>query len=229
MKPQELTQLNIGGVQLSRRDAVRWVMAAVAASALPARLLGERAPQVQSKGYGRDPDLLKTYTPGDMWPLTFTAAQRQTATMLADLIIPKDHLGPAASEVGVPAMLDEWVSAPYPEQQKDRPVILDGLTWLDDESRKRFSKTFSQLREDEQRPICDDICWIERVKPEFRKPAEFFSRFRALCSGAYYSTTPGWAAIGYVGNVALPQFDGPPPEVLQKLGVTQTVRDEAVG
>jgi len=26
-----------------------------------------------------------------------------------------------------------------------------------------------------------------------------------------------------VGNVALPSFDGPPPEVLQKLGVTQTV------
>ena len=40
---------------------------------------------------------------------------------------------------------------------------------------------------------------------------------------AAYATPAGWEAIGYVGNVALPKFDGPPAEVLAKLGVTQTV------
>ena len=61
------------------------------------------------------------------------------------------------------------------------------------------------------------------AKPEFRKAAEFFNRFRSLCAAAYYATPPGWEAIGYVGNVALAKFDGPPPEVLERLGVTQTV------
>jgi hypothetical protein len=42
-------------------------------------------------------------------------------------------------------------------------------------------------------------------------------------AGAYYATPAGWKAIGYVGNTPLTSFDGPPAEVLEKLGVTQTV------
>ena len=41
--------------------------------------------------------------------------------------------------------------------------------------------------------------------------------------GAYYSTQEGWKAIGYIGNVPTATFDGPSQEVLDKLGVTQTV------
>ena len=33
---------------------------------------------------------------------------------------------PSASSLGVPDFVDEWVSAPYPDQVKDRPIILDG-------------------------------------------------------------------------------------------------------
>ena len=54
--------------------------------------------------------------------------------------------------------------------------------------------------------------------------ASFFSRFRSLAAGAYYGTPEGWKAIGYIGNIPLPSFDGPPPEVLAKLGVEQTVK-----
>ena len=56
------------------------------------------------------------------------------------MILPRDQLGPAASEVGVVEMIDEWVSAPYPQQQTDRPVVLEGLAWIEAESRKRFGK-----------------------------------------------------------------------------------------
>ena len=218
-----------GSKQVSRREAVQWVMAAVAASALPStsRSAPRRAtsrPAGPAKPYGGDPDLLKVYEPGELWPLTFTDAQRETATILADVIIPKDRLGPAASEVGVPAMIDEWISAPYPEQQADRPIVIEGLAWLDTEAGTRFHKAFAQLDTAQHHAICDDICFTETAKPSFHKPAEFFSRFRSLCAGAYYATPAGWQAIGYVGNVPLEKFDGPPPEVLQKLGVTQTVR-----
>lgn len=208
---------------------MRWVMAAVAASALPARGPARAAGRaaLSANGYGLDPKLLDAYKPGAFWPLTFDDAQRRTATALADVIIPGDRLGPAASAVGVPAMLDEWISAPYPEQQADRPVILDGVAWLDAESRRRFAKTFPQISDSQKRAICDDICFTAAAKPQFRKAAEFFSRFRSLCASAYYATPEGWKAIGYVGNVALERFDGPPPEVLGRLQVTQTVKEES--
>jgi hypothetical protein len=226
----------------SRRETMQWVLAAVAASAMPAAGSAQQRQAVEegrnilsqepaakvpdpttSKGYGTDPKLVKSYKPGEVWPLTFTAAQKQTCTALADTILPADQYGPAASEVGVVEMIDEWVSAPYPDQKRDRPMILQGLEWTEQESAKRFNKRFHELSADQKRAICDDVCFGDKAKDRFRGPARFFARFRSLAASAYYATPAGWKAIGYVGNVALEKFDGPPPEVLQKLGVTQTV------
>ena len=236
--------------RISRRQAMQWVLGAVAASALPPALrpgdlasaaLGQevgRTPNPQErasdvppgiskheagKGYGVDPNLTKVYAPGDFWPLTFTPGQKRAAAALADVILPKDPLGPAASELGVPEMLDEWVSAPYPVQQADRAIVLPGLAWLDAESNKRFGKPFTDLAGRQKHAICDDVCDAKVAEPQFRQAAAFFVKFRSLCAGAYYATPAGWQAIGYVGNVALGSFDGPPPEVLERLGVTQTV------
>ena len=48
---------------------------------------------------------------------------------------------------------------------------------------------------------------------------EFFARYRDLTVGGFYSTPAGHQDLGYIGNVALPRFDGPPPELLRKLGL----------
>lgn len=226
--------------RITRRQSMQWVMAAVAASALPGKKAfaagepvdkrvaqQERAGHVPDpsthKGYGVDPELIKPHKPGDFWPLMFDDAQRKTATALADTIIPQDDLGPAASEVGVVEMIDEWISSPYPEQKDDRPAVLNGLAWIDAESKKRFGKTFAALDEQQAHAICDDICDAGSAKPEFRTAAQCFNRFRHICAAAYYATPAGWKAIGYIGNIPLGSFDGPPPEVLQRLGVEQTV------
>jgi len=231
---------------MSRRESMQWVLAAVAAGALPGCRSQGGSPQsggaaqevrrnnVQQEeaakqpdpdgvGYGTDPVLAKNYKPGEVWPLTFTDAQKKAATALADTILPADQHGPAASAVGVVEMIDEWVSAPYPQQRDDRPVVLEGLKWIDAESKKRFEKPFADLDHKQREALCDDICFTKRASKEFAKAASFFSRFRDLCASAYYATPAGWKAIGYVGNVALERFDGPPQEVLDKLGVTQTV------
>jgi len=214
--------------RLPRRTVLKWFAAVAAAAQFPDfanAAPATAAPAVPpAKGYGMDPDLSKFYAPGDFWPLTFTPAQRDTATALADLILPADHLGPAASELKVPAYIDEWISAPYPLQQKDRDVLLPGLQWLEAESQKRFSKSFAALSEAEKRAIADDICWPPDAKPEFKRAAAFFTKFRWLASSAYYGTEAGWKAIGYVGNTPMASFDGPPPEVLAKVGVEQTVK-----
>lgn len=210
------------GGRMDRRAAIKWMLAAaasaawlesggLAATATPARPSGA--------GYGTDPDLLKNYQPGDLWPLTFSPAQRATVTALCDTIIPADPRGPAASAVGVPDFIDEWVSAPYPSHGDDRTLILEGLAWLEAESRRRFGGGYASLVVRQKNAICDDICHEPNARPEFRQPARFFRRFRDLTAGGYYTTPEGMKDIGYVGNMPLPTFDGPPPEVLQKLGL----------
>ena len=197
--------------------------AATGAAGLDPIAFGAEAAAVTAKGYGTDPLLAKVYTRGEVWPLTFNEAQSRTVTALCDVILPADDLGPAASAVGVPEFLDEWVSAPYPDQLADRPVILQGLEWLEKESAKRFSKSFPDLDETQQRTVCDDICDPDKATPEFKEAAQFFLTFRSLAAGGYYCTQEGWKAIGFVGNLATVTFDGPPPEVHKLLDVEQTV------
>ncbi len=216
--------------RLSRRDVLKFfgaMSATMAAGDLGALAQDARTPvaaAASAKGYGPDPDLVKFYKPGDVWPLTFTPAQAKTVTALADVILPADDFGPAASTLRVADYIDEWISAPYPQQKKDRSGILEGLVWIEAEAQKRFQKDFAALSAEQHRAICDDICWPADAKPEFKNAAEFFLNFRALANAAYYGTQAGWKAIGYVGNVPLPSFDGPPAEVLVKLGLKQTVK-----
>lgn len=216
--------------RLPRRTVFKWFAAVAAAlqvsdlelfGADPVR--GSAPPSV-ANGYGTDPKVSGFYKPGDFWALTFTAAERETAIALADLILPADDYGPAASELRVVDFIDEWISAPYHAQQGDRGLILPGLDWLDAESIRRFKATFAKLKLEQQRAICDDICFEKTAQAQYRVVASFFSRFRSLAAGAYYGTPEGWKAIGYIGNIPLPSFDGPPPEVLAKLGVEQTVK-----
>jgi Gluconate 2-dehydrogenase subunit 3 len=219
--------------RLSRREVLKWFVAAAAVmsanNSLPFTGAAFGADATDAAGaagarpYGTDPDLMKVYHRGDVWPLTLTEQQRRTVTALCDVILPADHLGPAASALGVPAFIDEWVSAPYPMQQADRPVILNGLAWLETESRNRFAQEFFALTPAQQHAICDDICHTETARPEFKQAASFFAQFRSIAAGGYFSTPEGWKAIGYVGNVPTATFDGPPRDVLEKLGVEQTV------
>lgn len=202
--------------RVDRRTAIKWVLAASAALQLPTPAFAAGAKA--GTGYGKDPDLLKIYQPNSLWPLTFDKSQRATATVLCDLIIPADEGSPAASKVGVVDFLDEWISAPYPTSRSDRPVIIDGLAWIDAESQRRFSKGFVAISASQRAEICDEI---SAAKPtaKLAQAAEFFTRFRALTAGGYYTTPVGMKDLNYVGNVALTKFDGPPPEVLKKLGL----------
>ncbi len=52
-----------------------------------------------------------------------------------------------------------------------------------------------------------------------KKGFDFFKLFRDRAAGGCYSTPEGWKAIGYVGNLPMAEFPGPPPEVLKHLGL----------
>ena len=178
-----------------------------------------RAFEPTMQGYGPDPDLIRAYEKGAFWPLTLNPEQRQLAASLSDLIIPADEHSPSASAVGVVDFIDEWISAPYPQQREDRDTVLNGFTWLDGEAKHRFEQPFAGLREPQQRAICDRICDARHVPADLTGAARFFSQYRNLTAAGFYTTLAGRKDLEYIGNVALTHFDGPPVELLKRLGL----------
>ncbi len=205
--------------RMDRRSAIKWILAASATVPfLKSESFAQSGPAIPTpNGIGADPNLvIPEKAP---WPRILTEEQRETVTALADVILPRVDESPAASELKVPDFIDEWVSAPYPDYVSDREVVLPGLDWIDAESRKRFQKRFHELSDTQQTAICDDICYLPDAQPEFKDGASFFAKFRNLTMGGYYTTDHGTREVGYVGNMALATFDGPPPEVMKFLGI----------
>jgi hypothetical protein len=218
--------------RIDRRTALSWLGAAAASiggvGVAPEQAAATAAGQVPvlqvpvPGGYGTDPNLKHPTIP---WPRLFTAAQLQAVALLCDFILPASADAPSARAVGVPDFIDEWISAPYPEQLADRPVILGGLTWLEAEARRRHGADLMGLAAADRA----DLFRALKSTPSdagMAAPHAFFRRLRALIIGAYYTTKPGFKDIGYIGNVAMASYPGPSDEVkavlareLKKLGL----------
>jgi hypothetical protein len=198
--------------KIDRRTALTWVGVVGAATAVGAGVVvygpkigGKKLPE--AKGYGTDPNLVDPAKAP--WPRILSEDELQTAAILADFILPASGAAPAASALGVPDFIDEWVSAPYPDQVKDREPIRDGL--------KALGKTVLKA----------DAAKRQAAMAELQTGKDaFFKRFRELTVGAYYTTEAGFKDIGYIGNVSRPTDPGPSAEViahlereLQKLGL----------
>jgi hypothetical protein len=218
--------------EISRRVTLAWVAAASAgafamagceaaeAAVDPAQASPwptEPAP-LQAPGYGQDPDLNKPVIP---WPLTLDPGQREKLRIAADLMLPADAQSPSGGTLQLDAFIDEWVSAPYPQQRADRSLILPGLQWLDDESRRRFSLDFAQASDEQRRAIFDAIAFRGNVTPGYVRPAQFFARLRGLMLSGFYSLPEGIADIGYLGNKpSLGPYPGPTKEAMAHLNAS---------
>jgi len=211
---------------ITRRETLAWVSAALASPWIagqiePAFAQGDAglwkeldvAP-VTAPGYGYDPNLLKPSVP---WPLTLTDDQRASLRIAADLMLPADDRSPSGSALGLDAFIDEWVSAPYPEQQRDRRLILSGLAWLDAESNARFGHGFGADGDSERRAIFDSIAFKGKVQPGYGRPAFFFARLRGLMLGGFFSRPEGMKDIGYIGNAPSVSYAGPSDEAMAHL------------
>lgn len=205
--------------KVDRRTALIWLGAVGAVSAAdPARagvVVQAAGPAgVKVQGYGTDPDLLHPVVP---WPRTLTKDQLQACAHLCDFILPAEGSAPSASALGVPDFIDEWVSAPYPDQVRDRPLLLEGLAALDKAAWQVGASSFTGATATQRDAI---LAALPRASPGF------FVKVRGLVIGAYYTTHDGFKDIGYVGNVARLSDPGPSPEVkahlereLKKLGL----------
>ncbi|MCC3860415.1 gluconate 2-dehydrogenase subunit 3 family protein [Pseudemcibacter aquimaris] len=166
--------------------------------------------------YGQDPDMTNPTTP---WARTLTQDQLNLIAHLSDIICPADEGGPSATVVGVPDVIDEWVSAPYEAQQNDRVLILNGLQWLDDEANMRNGSSFMNSSSDQQIAIIDDIAYEKQAEiAEFEHAVMFFARLRSLVFGAYFSSPEGIEDIGYIGNEPIiGDYPGPTEEAMAHL------------
>jgi len=200
--------------KIDRRSAIAWmgVVGAALAGGAGVIVYGERmGGERVTRGYGTDPKLVKPEKAP--WSRIMVPAQLQTAAILADFILPASGAAPSASSLGIPDFIDEWVSAPYPSQVKDRPVIMNGLNALS----VHVLKTSTA-----------DRAKALAALPASADPATkaFWKKFRHLTIGAYYTTPEGFKDVGYIGNVARTADPGPSAEVkavlereLQKLGL----------
>jgi hypothetical protein len=143
--------------------------------------------------------------------LTLDPEQKAEVTVLADVLLPAEEGSPAASTLGVPDFLDEWISAPYPQQRADREVILAGLAMI------RSQRPLADLNAALAEAL---VAHLSALAAAGRQPhAHFFSRLRNICLVGYYTSMSGVAQLGYVGYQPAATFTGPPPEVLALLGV----------
>lgn len=184
--------------------------------------------RVNAPGYGSDPDLLDPSSP---WPLIMNQRELDLTAALGDMIIPEDEHSPSAAAVGAPDFINEWVSAPYENQHKDRILILSGLHWLDAESEARFRLGFVEAAAEQRELIADDIAFTGRIKTGYGEPARFFARFRSLISGGFYTTEDGLADLQYQGNTPIiGEYPGPTEDALEHLqnALTQLNLDKRV-
>lgn len=177
----------------------------------------------RAAGTAWDPDLVSPSVP---WARTLSETDLAALAVLCDVIIPADERSPSASAVGAHDFIDEWVSAPYPANERDGVLIRGGLLWLHREAETRFGSpepevtvVFADLTPDQQHEICDDICYLPNAPAGYEMAARFFDRVRYLASTAFWTTTEGMADLEYIGNVPLQQWDPPPPEVLRHIGL----------
>lgn len=167
-------------------------------------------------GTPTDPDLLSPEIP---WDFVLTDDEMRTVGALCDVILPADDRSPSATEVGAHVFVNEWVSAPYEANREDLVLVRGGVAWLDVEASRRFGAPFADLGAEEVRAICDDIRHLPSARPEHRAAARFFDKVRDLASTGFWTTEEGMADLGYLGNRPLGSWEGPPREVVERLGL----------
>jgi len=186
-------------MKVSRRDLIQTIGAVPAAAAVSAA--SAQTPAAPAKAvYHRK---------------VFDAHQWRTVGVLCDLILPADERSGSATQAGVPEFMDDWLDFRKREDGNDNLTaeILGGLSWLDRESQRLFTKDFAGAAAAQQKQILDRIAWPAKAAAEDHRWATFFTRFRDLTVSGFYSSKIGVADLPYLGNKVAPEWKGCDPEV----------------
>src|SRR5215471_15592127 len=175
---------------ISRRSALEWIAAAPAAAALvwtdvEARQAHEHAEAQAAK-----------QPAAAFKPKFFTAHEYATVGVLVDLIIPRDERSGSASDAGVPEFMDFMMI----DQPVRQTAMRGGLAFIDHLCDARFDKSFIESTDAERRQLLDDLAYPGKVDSERAHGAAFFSSFRDLTAGGFWTNKIGIEDLQYLGN-----------------------------
>lgn len=208
---------------MDRRKSIQTIILGAGASALAFhgcktevdKTAAEVSVNSNEKYFGRTPKELERIEKLNAEEL-FNAHELETVGVLSTVILPpkEPHGGPL--EANVPEFI-EFMGKDIPEL---KPTLLGGLMWLDHASNTAFGVEFKSATLEQQKQICDKICWHDPEVSLDEQPLEiqFFALLRNLTVCGYYTSKVGIADLGYKGN--MPNvWDGVPQDVLDQHGV----------
>lgn len=140
----------------------------------------------------------------------------KTVRVLSDIIIPADERSGSATDAGVPEFIDDWLDF---RGGQLLAKIRGGLTWLDLECNRQFTHDFVDCPPTQQRQILDRIAYPKHAAPEDSTGVAFFNALRDLVVSGFFSSKMGVKDLPYLGNQMVSEWNGCPPEVLEKLGL----------
>jgi len=120
-------------------------------------------------------------------PKVFDDQQNDTVIALTELIIPEtDTPGARAAKVNqyIDGVLADAAAA-------DRETFLQGLTWLDLQSRERYRNRFAEAAPEHQVAFLTELSTTAEPVPDQRRGVEFFRAIRAMTIAGYYTSEPG--------------------------------------
>lgn len=174
----------------TRRDLLRdlaWSAATVGLSVAEAQHVHEAAAEAR-KASG-----------GVYQPKAFTSAEYATLRKLCDLIFP------GALEGGAPEFIDLLSS----NNQELQSIYTGGIAWLEHQMNARFGAGFAAARPEQQTAMLDLIAYRKNETPELAPGIRFFDWVRKMTADAYYTSKPGIADLGFMGNKGMAKFDVP--------------------
>ena len=206
-----------GAVTWTARTAIKWMLCgrgdgvAALQPATPRRAM--RAPSGGLRHRSGSDEGVQARRP---WPLTFDERAR-TAAALCDVIIPaEDEITrrPRRSTCTTSSTSGSARRIRSNARSRDRrgtgvdrrgiaAALRQAFHELSDAQQTRSATTSATSRRRSRSSSCGGV----------------LREYRDLTAGGFYTTPAGMKDIGYIGNVPLDKFDGPPLEVLRKAGL----------
>ena len=190
---------------ISRRDLLKSLTVGVTAGSVLNAISAEAAEHVHkliAQEKAGDPA-------GKYTPKFFSAEQYKTLSTLCEMIFPADPDSGGAVEAGAPEFID-LLASENPEYQLK---LGGGIMWLDSTCVDRYSTSFRDSAQQQQKEILDLIAYRKNADtdPGVSQAVEFFSLLRNLAADGFFTSEIGIKYLGYVGNTHVKEFRGCPP------------------
>ena len=145
----------------------------------------------------------------------FTDHELFSLDKICNLILPPNEFGSIRDAEVV--QLIEFMAKDIPAYKEP---LRNGLSWIDNESKKRFNNLFVDCDITQQKNIFDEIAYYDPNKSitDYSEPVQWFNLVRNLTMTGYFTSEIGIKDLGYKGNI--PNiWDGVPQDVLDQYGL----------